>query len=479
MPDIKKMAIDSANKCQDPLWFPSAYGFQPVMRLKASWEQFIDSLTKEWKTLNLVSVLLLSAILTTLQIDGALTDPYTRYLAFLALVTHKAAEWAEEAQKTKTFIWWNVWVLLAMPAIWLSWSIVLYSACVLTFVWRTGTTSDSVLQITPLAALGPRLAVTLTFILGLIYLCLIIREFRRYGVVMDKAWRERLLEWTRTSQTMHGDTFKGRSSPDGHESYMEEKAFPNKQGPSPWGVGSWGVDPVVPPSFSSVQTSHDPLKSLGPFVSPPWGYTQTSVNPSQLLGPRPLDLLHRFPERDRFRTPLETVSEISMEPDSTSGHSLQSGAGVVEGEIEGEDENSPVDEDGHGERVASSYPQSDLLSQGARQPDQHDLCSAEYNLNNLAGRPKDWRWDYGVRRTIDPGTRTSIDGAFRSAPLLSNQSQLTSVLFLNRIQRPNRTYNFSNPFLRPLKHVCHVRSALRPGLTNALFPNPWTRLQLH
>ncbi|KAG5720659.1 hypothetical protein E4T56_gene4938 [Termitomyces sp. T112] len=90
MPDIKKMAIDSANKCQDPLWFPSAYGFQPVMRLKASWEQFIDSLTKEWKTLNLVSVLLLSAILTTLQIDGALTDPYTRYLAFLALVQHDA-----------------------------------------------------------------------------------------------------------------------------------------------------------------------------------------------------------------------------------------------------------------------------------------------------------------------------------------------------------------------------------------------------
>ncbi|KAG5332546.1 hypothetical protein C0989_006918 [Termitomyces sp. Mn162] len=62
MPDIKRMAIESANNTQDPLWFPSAYGFPPVMRLKTSWEQFIDSLTKEWKTLNLVSILLLSSV---------------------------------------------------------------------------------------------------------------------------------------------------------------------------------------------------------------------------------------------------------------------------------------------------------------------------------------------------------------------------------------------------------------------------------
>ncbi|KNZ73610.1 hypothetical protein J132_10698 [Termitomyces sp. J132] len=451
MPDIKRMAIESANNTQDPLWFPSAYGFPPVMRLKTSWEQFIDSLTKEWKTLNLVSILLLSAILTTLQIDGALTDPYTRYLAFLALVcslmsllygciyivrfstmrrTHKAAEWAEEAQKTKTSIWWNVWVLLATPAIWLSWSIVLYSACILTFVWRTGTTSDTVLQITPLAALGPRLAVTFTFILGLIYLCLIIREFRRYGVVMDKAWRERVLEWTRTSQNMYGDPSKGKSFPNEHRFSMEERVFPNRQGPYPWGVGSWGVGPVVPPSLRSVQTSDNPLQSLGPFVSPPLVYPQTSVNPSQSLGPRPLDLLNRFPQRDHTQIPLETISEVSI---STSRHSLQSDAGVAEGE----DENSPVEEDGHDKRVSSSYPQSSLqfgrltptetsvvsdeqrdalsalrdhdVSRGDRQPDQYHLRSAEYNLDNLVGRPNDWRWDYGVRRTIDAGARTSID----------------------------------------------------------------------
>jgi len=35
---------------------------------------------------------------------------------------YKATRWAEEARQTTTFIWWNVWVLLAMPAVWLAWA---------------------------------------------------------------------------------------------------------------------------------------------------------------------------------------------------------------------------------------------------------------------------------------------------------------------------------------------------------------------
>ncbi|KAG6896832.1 hypothetical protein C0992_005787 [Termitomyces sp. T32_za158] len=103
MPDIKRMVISSPNGFEDQFpsatrilgtWktpnysAPSPFNFQVVARFKTSWEQFVDSLMEEWKTLNLVSVLLLSAILTTLQLDGAVTDPYTRYFAFLALVYH-------------------------------------------------------------------------------------------------------------------------------------------------------------------------------------------------------------------------------------------------------------------------------------------------------------------------------------------------------------------------------------------------------
>ncbi|KAG6865293.1 hypothetical protein C0991_003678 [Blastosporella zonata] len=216
MPYIKKMVVLSADQWPgnnhsmslvnaNPNFAPSIIS-PHFSQLKTTWELFIDSLTREWKTLNIVSVLLLSAILTTLQIDGATTDPFTRYSALLALVcslmsllygclyilrfntmrkVHKAAEWAEEAQKSQTAIWWNVWVLLALPSIWLSWSIIFYLTCVMSFVWR------------------PRVAITFVFVLGIVYLALVISEFRRYGDVMDKAWRKRIMEWGETSGSVY------------------------------------------------------------------------------------------------------------------------------------------------------------------------------------------------------------------------------------------------------------------------------------
>jgi hypothetical protein len=35
----------------------------------------------------------------------------------------KASRWAEEAQRSCTSVWWNVWVLLALPAVWLAWCV--------------------------------------------------------------------------------------------------------------------------------------------------------------------------------------------------------------------------------------------------------------------------------------------------------------------------------------------------------------------
>ncbi|KAH0582200.1 hypothetical protein H2248_011848 [Termitomyces sp. 'cryptogamus'] len=192
-----------------------------IDHLIKSWEYFVTSLVREWETLNIISVLLSAAILTTLQVDGAGTDPYIRYSALLALVcslmsllygsiyiirfntirrTRKVVEWAEQAQRTTMCIWWNIWVLLALPGIWFSWSFILYLICVMIFVWRTGTTEDVVTQIKPLTALGPRIAVTCTLGLGLIYLCLVICEFRRYGHVMDEKWKSTLYEWKKNQQ---------------------------------------------------------------------------------------------------------------------------------------------------------------------------------------------------------------------------------------------------------------------------------------
>ncbi|KAG5350783.1 hypothetical protein C0989_009292 [Termitomyces sp. Mn162] len=188
-----------------------------LIRFKNSWEAFVDSLVREWKTLNVVSALLLSAILTMFQIPSAADDPVTRTAAFLSLICalmslsygcmyivrfgtmrsmFRAAKWAEEARKTKTVIWWNVWVLLAMPAVWMSWAMVLFIASIISFVWRTDSVNDPTDR-PPLGnrgALGTRLAITGVFILGMIYFILIVRTLRSYGMhANNKVWSRRQL----------------------------------------------------------------------------------------------------------------------------------------------------------------------------------------------------------------------------------------------------------------------------------------------
>lgn len=86
-----------------------------------------------------------SAILSIFQVPEAAEDPVTKTLALLSLVSalmslsygcmyivrfstmrsmFRASRWAEQAQKNRTLIWWNVWVMLAMPAVWMSWYVV-------------------------------------------------------------------------------------------------------------------------------------------------------------------------------------------------------------------------------------------------------------------------------------------------------------------------------------------------------------------
>ena len=69
MPEIKKMALEAASQWKDPvrhlkkgiIFEPQAIS-HPHADLQNSWQSFIDSLMREWKTLNIVSVLLLSYV---------------------------------------------------------------------------------------------------------------------------------------------------------------------------------------------------------------------------------------------------------------------------------------------------------------------------------------------------------------------------------------------------------------------------------
>ncbi|KAF8147983.1 hypothetical protein B0H34DRAFT_679922 [Crassisporium funariophilum] len=229
MPEIKKMALEATSHWKDPAKeMPKVWNFEPKSastpyeNLQRSWASFIDSLMREWKTLNIISVLLLSAILTILQIDSAAQDPLTRYAALVSMIcalmsllygcvyiirfgtmrtTYKAAEWAQEAQKSRTAIWWNVWVLLAMPAVWLAWSLVLYIVCIMAFVWRTGTVDDGPGgPMTRRTALIPRIVISVVLLLGVVYFILIASTLRRYGDAMDQAWRSRIIDWMQSAR---------------------------------------------------------------------------------------------------------------------------------------------------------------------------------------------------------------------------------------------------------------------------------------
>ncbi|KDR71033.1 hypothetical protein GALMADRAFT_801755 [Galerina marginata CBS 339.88] len=207
-------AVPGATIIHTPLPFPDEWTpplvSPALIRFKHSWETFTDSLLREWKTLNVVSALLASAILTIFQIPDAADDPVTRTFALLSLICalmslsygcmyivrfgtmrsmFHASRWAEEAQKTKTLIWWNVWVFLATPAVWMAWAMLLFISSILSFVWRTGSVLDPESR-PPLGAravLGPRIVITSVLALGLIYLFLIIRTFKKYGSQQNSA----------------------------------------------------------------------------------------------------------------------------------------------------------------------------------------------------------------------------------------------------------------------------------------------------
>jgi hypothetical protein len=93
-------------------------------------------------------------------------------------------------------------VLLAMPAVWISWSLLFFCVSILDFVWDQPFSSQSSPPVVSTAfteasgsrnvlavslspsnhtALAPRIIISFVFLLGLIYLALVVRTFRSWG----------------------------------------------------------------------------------------------------------------------------------------------------------------------------------------------------------------------------------------------------------------------------------------------------------
>jgi hypothetical protein len=77
---------------------------------------------------------------------------------------------------------WNVWVLLATPAVWIAWSMITFIIAILSYVWRSGSTND------PANGAWPRLSPTQSVVaLGLVYFALIVKTFTQYGIGFDES----------------------------------------------------------------------------------------------------------------------------------------------------------------------------------------------------------------------------------------------------------------------------------------------------
>ncbi|KAL0954997.1 hypothetical protein HGRIS_003923 [Hohenbuehelia grisea] len=218
--DIQAMALTADGKHYLLNWsHPTRLFMYPaVSRFKESWEELLNSLMEEWRTQNILSVLLLSAVLTMLQIEGIEGDPVSRTATLLSLICalmsllygclymapfgtmnqmYKAKTWADAAGSRQKHIFWNVWVFLAMPAAWLAWSLIFFSVTVLSFIWRTGSLADpeDPIRLSPREQLGPRIALSIVFGLGLVYFLLTLNTLRHYGSSMDTIWRDKVNEW--------------------------------------------------------------------------------------------------------------------------------------------------------------------------------------------------------------------------------------------------------------------------------------------
>ncbi|PPQ87553.1 hypothetical protein CVT25_008465 [Psilocybe cyanescens] len=311
-------------------------------RVRAAWEAFVDGAVGEWKMIGVVSVLLLSAILTTLQIESANAnananataagDPVIRHTALLSLMCAlmslafgcvyvlrfgtmrriwKAVEWALEAKKdrTKVVVWWNVWVMLAMPAVWLAWSIILYITCIMTFVWRTSsrtqdntdTTTNNAHGISDAGLLVVRIVISAILGLGIVYMGLAMRTLGRYGDEMDVCWRRRRGAWV--GEQMDEDEDDRCRGLDGHQSWRPCQPAPSFVPPSAaYGYGVDAKKPLIdtnanananyvagPTAVQVLQgpsTHHDPSRNKSALVqgdrAAELSFYKSSVMPAEL-----------------------------------------------------------------------------------------------------------------------------------------------------------------------------------------------------
>ncbi|KAF8815767.1 hypothetical protein BYT27DRAFT_7155352 [Phlegmacium glaucopus] len=277
-------------------------------KLTSSWEFFIDSVTEEWKTFNVVSTLLLAAVLTMLQIQSAAEDPLTRYTALFSLLCalislifgcmfvvlfssmrriHRAADWALEARRTQTSLWWNVWILLATPAIWLMWSIILFIVCIMSFVWRSGVTDTTPPGISDTNLLAIRVVFTVVLGIGVLNVFLTVNTFRQSSQ-RDRKWKQRIDGWINEQARASQESFTQPALRDWQNPLMP---YASPDGLTMHPPFTYRSSPYYQPSFDDAQGGYVPdtygptyasdtyVPPLEPFSTPTgWPHSPLSTD---------------------------------------------------------------------------------------------------------------------------------------------------------------------------------------------------------
>ena len=99
---------------------------------------------------------------------------------------------SKAAAQTSTPLYWNMWLFLALPAVWLAWSLIFFSTSLLSFVWTSGDrrvpelapfTDDDTMDVMPMSfrvftPLWPRIILTVVFTFGLGMGLLVMKAFK-------------------------------------------------------------------------------------------------------------------------------------------------------------------------------------------------------------------------------------------------------------------------------------------------------------
>lgn len=185
----------------------------------------------------------------------------------------------------------------------------------MSFVWRSGTTADANREpLSPHDARIPRIIISVVFALGIIYFVLITRTLRRYGEVMDRAWKSRIMEWVHEKVTQVEDTLRHHSrSPSPSRTFRNQQVVSSRHSTNSLesGIDITIMPPSRPASVSSSSTSSQQQHSfIKEFDMPPKSVHQ----PALFSSPHPIShIISADNQSDSTTTAHDYITEKSLQ----------------------------------------------------------------------------------------------------------------------------------------------------------------------